>query len=78
MFYNLPMRIFQELNNDQLNGLANLCFDLAKGALFLAFFPASEVYDNFGIIILRTTVALFLGLVFSYIALVLLKLKDKP
>lgn len=71
------MKFFQELNNDQLNGLANLCFDLAKGALFLAFFPASEVYNSFGIVILRTLVALFLGLVFIQIALVLLRAKRR-
>lgn len=69
------MRTFQQLNNDQLNGLANLSFDLAKGSLLLALFPAAEVSNNLGIVILRTMVALLLGLVFTYMALVLLRSK---
>lgn len=66
-----------ELNNDQLDGLANLCFDLAKGAFFLVLFPAAEIINNRGIVFLRTTIALLLGLVFTYIALVLLKAKAR-
>lgn len=69
------MQVFKELNNNQLQGLANLCFDLSKGSLLLALFPASEAFDNLGMVLLKTIMALLLGLVFTYMALVLLKTK---
>lgn len=37
------MKFFQELNDDQLDGLAKLCFDLAKLAFALAILPAQTI-----------------------------------
>ncbi|HZE87826.1 MAG TPA: hypothetical protein VE090_06540 [Methylomirabilota bacterium] len=34
------MKIIFELNKEQLTGLANLCFDIAKGAFITVFIPA--------------------------------------
>lgn len=70
------MKLFQQLNNDQLDGLARLCFDLAKAAFLLAIFPAVEVSSSIVISLLKMLIALLLGLVFTYIALVLLKRKE--
>lgn len=69
------MNLIKELNNDQLDGLAKLCFDLAKGSLFLALFPAVEIITNPLLTFFRMLMGLFLGIVFTNIALVLLKVK---
>lgn len=68
--------VFSELNNDQLNGLAQLCFDLAKGSFALIIFPADKRFENPIMEIIKTFVLLITGLAFTYIALVLLKLKE--
>lgn len=70
------MNLFKELNNDQLDGLAKLSFDLARGSLLLALFPAVELISNPLLTFLRILMSLSLGLVFTYIALILLKAKE--
>lgn len=69
------MKILQDLNNDQLDGLASLCFDLSKGSLLLALFPAVEIIAHPVLTFIRILIGLLLGLVFTYTALVLLKYK---
>lgn len=66
-----------ELNDDQLDGLANLSFDLAKASLVLVFLPFSEITTNLLISVIKMLSGLFLGLVFVYLALVLLKGKER-
>ncbi len=64
-------------NKDQLNGLANLCFDLAKGAFVLALLPAPDIAANPFLRVFNILVELFIGLAFSYAALVLLRIKGQ-
>lgn len=71
------MKIIQELNNDQLNGLANLCFDLARAAFILAILPAPEIPDNPVAGLLKILLGLLWGLVCTYVALVLLGMKGR-
>lgn len=69
------MNLFRELNRDQLNGLANLSFDLAKGAFAVSLFPAIEFGDNIFLQLLKIVLALLSGLAFTYIAVLLLREK---
>lgn len=71
------MFMFDELNKDQLSGLANLCFDLAKGAIIFAFFPATQIGENFWLNIGRIIIALITGIAFTYYALLLLRAKGE-
>ncbi len=66
---------FTDLNNDQLDGLAKLSFDLSKAALVLVFLPISEINSSMVLSVVRMVVGLFWGLVFIYLALIILKLK---
>ncbi len=70
------MIFIKELNNDQLNGLASLCFDLAKGSFLVALFPTVEITTKPFLSFMMMLMGLFLGLVFTYIALLLLRLKE--
>ncbi len=67
------MKLFQELNKDQLQGLANLCFDLAKAEFVLMIVPAFESNIEVAGLIIRATVALISGLAFTAIGVLLLK-----
>lgn len=71
------IQVFKELNDDQLDGLAKLSFDLARAAFILAILPALSVSDNPGVGILKIALGLFWGLVCTYTALVLLKAKER-
>lgn len=68
--------MLKELNKDQLDGLAKLCFDLAKGAFLLVFAPYSEITKEPLVATLKMFIGLIGGLAFTYVALVLLKLKE--
>ena len=70
------MRI-SELNKDQLDNLAKLCFDIAKGLFLVAFAPFIVQFANVNFQIITVSSAMILGLVFTYGGLVLLKLKEK-
>lgn len=69
------IQIFKELNDDQLDGLANLSFDLARAAFILAILPAPSIPVDPINGILRILLGLFWGLACTYVALVLLKAK---
>lgn len=69
--------ILENFNRDQLNGLAKLCFDLAKGAFLIALFPAPNLQENYILASLKVILGLVVGLAFTYIALVLLKSKEQ-
>lgn len=71
------MVLFEELNRDQLTGLSNLCFDIAKGSLGLVFLSMTNLSDNLILGIVRVMFAFLMGLAFTYAALVLLKLKGQ-
>lgn len=71
------IQIFKELNDDQLDGLANLSFDLARAAFILAILPAPSIPDNPGIGLFKILLGLFWGLVCTYMALILLKAKGR-
>lgn len=71
------IQIFKDLNDDQLDGLANLSFDLARAAFILAIFPASGIPADPLMGIFKIVLSLFWGLVCTYIALVLLNAKKK-
>lgn len=62
------------LNKDQLEGLAKLCFDLAKGGFAFAFFPSVIIPDMLLKVVSMVT-GLLIGLAFTYIALLLLQYK---
>ena len=66
-----------ELNNDQLDGLAKLCFDLSKGSFLVALFPTPNIPNNPIAQVTNIIVALTAGVAFIYSALVLLKLKER-
>ena len=63
------------LNKEQLDGLAKLCFDLAKGGFALAVLaPATSSSLATFISGLR---GLLIGLALTYLALILLRLKEQ-
>lgn len=64
-----------QLNSDQLNHLAQLCFDIAKATILLFFIP-SEITKPLGISILHTTLYLIAGITSIYFGLMLLKAKE--
>ena len=66
-----------KLNNDQLSGLANLCFDIAKAAFVLALLPTQTDSANLILLITKITAGLLMGLVFTISALVLLKSRKR-
>lgn len=66
------MIFINELNDEQLKGLADLSFDLAKGAFALAVFPIIGGRKPIEIL-----AAAMVGVAFTYAALILLKLKGK-
>lgn len=70
-------QFFSELNNDQLDGLAKLMFDLAKASFIIAFFP-SVLSEDPGIKLFKILLGLFWGLVCTYLALLLLQRKERP
>ena len=67
----------RDLNKDQLDGLAKLCFDLAKVVLGVSFVPSTTLYENFQLSLIRIIAGLLIGLAFIYLALVILKLKER-
>ena len=61
------------LNNDQVDNLAKLCFDLAKGAFLIGLFPlASLTPINIVTVILYIVSGLLFGIAFTYVGLLLL------
>ena len=68
--------VFSELNRDQLDGLAQLCFDLAKGSFAIILFPTTTYSHNPMLALVKMFAAFIAGLAFTYTALLLLKLKD--
>jgi len=70
------VKLFQELNRDQLKGLSNLSFDLAKGQFIFVIVPTLD--PNVGIIVLtiRIILALLTGIAFTIIGVLLLKSKE--
>lgn len=69
--------MFNELNADQLDGLAKLSFDLARAAFILAILPSPSIPDNPGTGLFKILLGLFWGLVCTYMALVLLRAKER-
>lgn len=66
------------LNKEQLSGLANLCFDLAKGAFAVGLFPAASINSsNFLVIASNIVVGITVGVAFVYAALVILQIKGE-
>lgn len=65
---------FSELNSDQLDSLSKLFFDIAKVAFGLAILPAATS-ENILIIVFRAIIAMAWGIVFTYMGLILLKIK---
>lgn len=63
------------LNKDQLDGLAGLCFDLAKGSLAIS--VLSPLGSSNILVALNGVRGVVIGIVFTYIALVLLRAKEK-
>lgn len=71
------MNTLKELNNDQLDGLAKLAFDMARAAFILAILPTPSIPDNPGFGLFKILIGLFWGLACTYVALVLLKAKER-
>lgn len=69
--------MIKELNKDQLDGLAKLCFDLAKASFVLILLVVQKLSENPIDAIMKISIGLLAGLAFTYAALVLLKLKEK-
>lgn len=69
--------MIEELNRDQLDGLSKLCFDLAKGAFALILLPVQKLPENPLNEMLKIAIGVFIGLAFTCVALILLKLKEK-
>lgn len=67
----------RELNKDQLEALAALCFDLAKGALGLSIIPPLITSENAFVTLLKLMLGLFWGVAFTYVGLLLLKAKRR-
>ncbi len=66
----------QELNSNQLESLAKLCFDLAKGALLVGIFPATAGWSTqIPFLILSACMGMLAGLAFTYFGLLLLTVK---
>lgn len=68
--------ISDELNRDQLSGLANLCFDLSKVTFAFVLVPPENVSGNIFQLITSKLYVVLIALAFTYAALVLLKLKE--
>jgi hypothetical protein len=68
--------IIGDLNKDQLDGLATLAFDLAKVAFAFMLLPAENPLGNFFLEIVSKMLTAIIGLAFTYLALVFLKLKE--
>lgn len=66
-----------ELNKDQLDGLAKLCFDLAKGAFALSILPVATLTNNPFIEIGKILLGLFWGIALTCLGLIFLKRKEK-
>lgn len=66
-----------ELNSDQLDGLAKLCFELSKGSFLLALFPTANLLNNPVAQVINIAAGIITGLAFIYSALVILKLKER-
>lgn len=66
-----------DLNKDQLSGLASLSFDLAKVAFIVMLFPAQNPLDSLVMEIVSKMLAGIIGLAFTYLALLSLKLKEE-
>ena len=64
-----------ELNDDQLDGLAKLTFDLARASFILAILPTSFIPENPVVGLFKTLLGLFWVLVCTYLALVILRKK---
>jgi hypothetical protein len=76
-YYNILMpSIFSELNDDQLDGLAKLCFDLAKGVFAFILLPVATYFQDPLLSLFKMFFALVAGLAFTYVALLILKLKE--
>lgn len=69
--------MIKELNKDQLDGLAKLCFDLAKAAFILIITPFNEFTKDPLTAIIKMLISLIGGLAFTIVALVLLKVKER-
>ncbi|MBA3724673.1 MAG: hypothetical protein H0W89_07375 [Candidatus Levybacteria bacterium] len=55
------MNIFSDsLNQDQLNGIANLCFDLAKGALGIALVSTLNIDGAIILGVVRALIGFFM------------------
>lgn len=61
-----------KLNNEQLDSLSKLCFDLAKAGYILAFFP-TLIEEDLASQIIKILSGFLIGLVFTYLGLLLLK-----
>lgn len=66
-----------KLNSNQTIGLANLCFDLAKAAFVIVFFPTANIFGDFITTLLKMLTGLVIGLAFTYLALLILESKEK-
>lgn len=67
----------KHLNHDQLDGLAKLCFDLAKAGFVIALFPINGIgVDPIGNL-LKIILGLIGGVAFTYLALLILETKEK-
>ena len=64
-----------QLNSDQLDHLAKLCFDIARASILLFFIPG-EITKPLGISLLHTTLYLIAGTTSIYFGLMLLKAKE--
>lgn len=69
--------MFSELNKDQLDKLASLCFDLAKIAFGFAFFPAAESMSHILESLVKVFISALMGLAFTYRGLIFLKRKEE-
>lgn len=69
--------MIKKLNKDQLDGLAKLCFDLAKGAFALSILPVTNVTSDPLTEIGKILSGLFLGIALTYLGLIFLKRKEK-
>ncbi|OGM30053.1 hypothetical protein A2630_02350 [Candidatus Woesebacteria bacterium RIFCSPHIGHO2_01_FULL_44_10] len=65
-----------KLNKEQLDGLAKFNFDLARSAFIVAVLPAPAIPED-KLAPLKMLVGLFWGLAFTYLALLVLKIKER-
>lgn len=70
------MQLVGELNQDQFDNLAKLCLDLAKGSFAIALLTTPNLRENLTAVVLKIFISLIVGLVFTYLSLVLLKMKE--